>query len=490
MKRINFGTDGWRALMSTADFLNDNALINVESVEIVAQAFADYLRSSGKPVNGAAVGFDGRRNSELFAGVFASVLSGNSINVFLSDRICPTPLLSFYTKHFGLDAGVMITASHNPPEYNGIKFKAAYGGPFLTEDTLMVEKLLAKSKVVRNNSLVSKVDFFPPYIEHLRKEIDIEMIRKSKLSVLVDSMGGAGENLIEAFFSNSTLPNDPDFRIKTIFAPANELFYGRFAEPIEKNLTPLKSALMEGKYSMGLATDGDADRLGVMLENGEWLSAQETILLLSDFAVNKKNLLGAVVKTSSVTDKISQLFYERGRKVLDVQVGFKYICEEMISGDVAFGGEESGGFGFANHLPERDGIFSALIFIEMVAGSGYSSLSDYVNIKRKEFGKIFYSRIDHHYYEKDISLKLPKLLESPPTEIAGFPVKSVQKFYGSHRNVNGIKFYLEGKPRWLLIRVSETEPMFRFYAEGENDSEVFDLLETGKNLIQGKKIAL
>jgi len=498
MSKISFGTDGWRALMYPTEHSRDEVLINEETIRIVAQAFADYLHNSKRREIKIAIGFDGRKNSEFFGLVFAQVLSGNNISVFLSDKICPTPLLSYFTKLNQLDAGVMITASHNPPEYNGIKFKSSYGGPFLTEETLKVEELLHKSEIREllfppesfrdkvngnkesNNSPVQRSDFRTPYFEHLKEYIDFKKIHESKLSVLVDSMGGAGECMIEELLGGYP---DSGLEVKTIFSPADESFYGRLAEPIKKNLIPLTDLLANGNYSIGVATDGDADRLGVMLDNGDWLSAQETILLLTDYIVNGKGIKGHIVKTSSVTDKITGLFASDRRKVFDVQVGFKYICEKMIEEDVAFGGEESGGFGFKNHIPERDGVLSALIFIEMLAYSPFTKLSDYVNHKRKEFGLIYYNRIDHHYYGTDRESKLPELQKNLPGTIGNYKVKSSQSFFGSHNNINGIKFYLEGNPRWLLLRSSETEPMFRFYAEGENDPEVQELLEAGKKLI-------
>ncbi|MHC1737590.1 MAG: phosphoglucomutase [Ignavibacteriaceae bacterium] len=480
MSKISFGTDGWRALMYPGEHSQEEIFINEETIKIVAQAFADYLKKKCSGEIATAVGFDGRKNSEFFASVFAQVLSGNNIIVFLSDRICPTPLLSYFTKINQLAAGVMITASHNPPEYNGIKFKSSYGGPFLTEETLKVEESLGKSKILVSHSLITKSDFSEVYFKHVREYIDLEKIHESKLRVLVDSMGGAGESMMETILGGN---KNSGFEIETIFSPASEVFYGRLAEPIKKNLIPLSEELAKGDYSIGLATDGDADRLGVMLENGEWLSAQETILLLTDYMVNGKGVKGHIVKTSSVTDKISGFFSSDKRKVFDVQVGFKYICEKMIEEDVAFGGEESGGFGFKNHIPERDGVFSGLIFIEMLANSPFTRLSEYVTAKRKEFGLIYYNRVDYHYYGADRHGKLPELVKNLPVTIGGYKVKSSQTFFGSHNNINGIKFYLEGNPRWLLIRSSETEPMFRFYAEGENDKEVEELLRAGEKLI-------
>ena len=466
--KIIFGTDGWRGLLDSE--------INEETVTLVAQAFADYnLNLLSQPV--IAIGFDGRRNSEKFAYIFAETLSGNSIKVFLSDRIIPTPVLSFFVKHNKFNSGVMITASHNPPEYNGVKFKADYGGPFLTEETLKVEELIDKSVIKRSNDKIEKTNFLLPYVEKVEKLIDFDLIRRSRLNILIDSMGGSGSDYLERILLAHNIT------AKTIFSPPDVNFYGRIAEPIEKNLDPLKKALQRNDYSLGLATDGDADRCGVMLDNGEWLSAQETILLLTDFIVNTKMLKGHIVKTASVTDKLKTLFESKQRKIHDVQVGFKYITEVMIDKKIAFGCEESGGFGYGTHIPERDGILSSLFMIEMLAHSGFNKLSEYVDHKRKEFGNIFYDRIDLKYEKPDRNELLPELYRNFIDRIGNFRAVHVKAFYSSRNAINGLKFFLEGDNRWLLLRSSETEPIVRIYAEGQSNEEVKQFLEFGKNIL-------
>ncbi|MFN3873202.1 MAG: phosphoglucomutase [Ignavibacterium sp.] len=464
---IFFGTDGWRGLLDKE--------INEKTIEIVAQAFADYLNEPNKE-NSVAVGFDGRKNSKLFAKIFAQVLSGNNIKVLISDRVIPTPVLSFTVKNKSLSAGVMITASHNPPEYNGVKFKAGYGGPFLTEETANVEKLLNKNLIQKSNNLITQENFLIDYFNHIEKLVDFELIRRARLTVLIDSMAGAGADYLERILLAHNIP------AKTIYQLPDEKFFGRLAEPIEKNLIPLSDELKKGNYSLGLATDGDADRCGVMLDDGSWLSAQETILLLADFCVNTKKLKGNIVKTSSVTDKLKTFFENRQRKVIDVQVGFKYITEVMIKQTIAFGCEESGGFGYGMHIPERDGILSSLFIIEMLANSGFNKLSEYVNHKRNEFGNIFYDRIDLKYDKPDRNNLLPELYKKYLDKISDFSVVYVKPFYSSRDVINGLKFFLEGNNRWLLIRSSETEPIVRIYAEGQSEEEVEQFLKFGKEL--------
>jgi phosphomannomutase len=468
---IIFGTDGWRGLIDKE--------INKGTVGKVAQAFAIYLKTKpgGSNELKVAVGYDGRQYSKQFAILFARILSGNSITTFLTDKISTTPALSFYVKENKLDAGVVITASHNPSEYNGIKFKASYGGPFFTEETLEIEKLIGKELVQADDEKVYQVDIRSSYYLQLERLVNFQLIKEAGLSVLIDSMGGAGQQVIE------TILRKYEIQAKTIYKIAEHDFSGRIAEPIEKNLQPLKEELQKNSYSIGIATDGDADRIGIMMENGEWLSAQETILLLTDFLLNKKKIKGNLVKTSSVTDKLKFFFENEERKVFDVQVGFKYICEKMIQEDIAFGCEESGGYGYKGHMPERDGILSGLLFVEMLARSGYTKLSDYVKSKRIEFGNIHYSRIDFEYLSDDRLLILPTLASKEITDLENLKVTEKQEYYSSRGVINGLKFRFEGNTKWLLLRCSETEPLFRIYAEGESDAEVETFLALGKKLL-------
>lgn len=465
---IFFGTDGWRARLGT--------VMNEESVNVVAQSFADYLNKQ-EITSSVAVAFDTRMASSLFARNFAETLSGNGINVLISDRIIPTPVLSFAVKSFGCTAGVMITASHNPPEYNGVKFKSAYGGPFSTEETKQVEELLFVSPRKFSKDNVQEVNFLPDYIAHINKLIDFESIQQAALPVLIDSMGGAGTTLLE------TILKPLGCEVKTIDGVPSENFHGRLAEPIEKNLAPLMQQLAEGNYALGVATDGDADRLGVCINNGEWLSAQKTILLLVDYLKRVKKVPGGIVKTSSVSDKVRVCFASPETVVHEVQVGFKYIADVMLQEEIAFGGEESGGFGYGIHLPERDGIFSALLLIEMLSKSKFKHLSEYVDEAISRMGEIYYDRIDMHYDKPDKNQLLPNLYEKGCDTIADLPVEQILTFQSSRGVINGLKFICRGGCRWLLIRSSETEDIIRFYAEGQSYEEVNNLLNAGKDLM-------
>ena len=464
---IFFGTDGWRAL--------DGLQIHENSVATIAQAFSDYLLEN-KSNAVVAIGYDSRKNSGSFARVFAQVLSGNGIKAYLSDHIIPTPVLSYTVRQLGCDAGVMITASHNPKEYNGIKFKSSYGGPFSTEETKKVEARLYQSEILKSTDCIYTQDFTEGYVRHIGNLIDFDRIEKAGLHLLIDSMGGAGQRLTEQILKKHGIS------ATALFAEPAADFYGRSPEPIEKNLHPLAHALKNGHYAFGVATDGDADRVGVCLDSGEWLSAQHTILLLVDYLKHRKKVPGGIVKTSSVSDKIRLLFENETTPVYEVQVGFKYICDMMIQHEIAFGGEESGGFGYGMHIPERDGIFSSLLLLEMLSSSPHKKMSDYFQEQQKQLGLIYYDRIDLKYDQPNKNDLLPQLSQNRPQTIAALSVTDCQLFYSSRGIVNGIKF-LSGPCRWLLIRSSETENIVRFYAEGQSQEEVKKLLLSGRELL-------
>lgn len=464
MTKIVFGTDGWRA--------KNISEINEKSIRRVAQAFAIYILKNGKKKQ-VAIGYDGRKNSKIYALEFAAVLWGNGLNVLLSNKMVPTPVVSFAAKNSGCDAGVMITASHNPPDFNGVKFKSSDGSPFSTHQTNAVEDLLDKQEPIRAEEEILETDLFMPYMNHVLSLIDFDVIRKMNYSVALDSMGGAGAMILEDILKNQSIIAE------TIDAEPSETFHGRSPEPVEKNLKPLSDLLKQGGFSVGFATDGDADRLGVMDDKGRWMNVQETILYLAEYYTKERKVPGGVVKTASVTDKIRKLSEKGEITVFDVQVGFKYVAEAMIQNNAAFGAEESGGFGFKEHLPERDGIFSALIFLEMMAKSGFKNLSSFISQKRKEWGKISYSRIDATNNNPERFRILPDLSKSAPHTIAGFAIEEINWFFNKHDMINGLKYRLTGQPRWLLLRISETEPIVRVYTEAENNKEVEILLQEG-----------
>ncbi len=467
-KKIAFGTDGWRGLLGDE--------VNTAKIGRVAQAFADFIIHNNKNKK-VVIGYDGRLHSTKYAREFAEVLSANDIAVLLSDRVVPTPVVSYTCRAKACGAGVMITASHNPPTYNGVKFKTALGSPFHTEDTARVESLIDKNKPEKSSKNIITTNLLQNYCKHLEQLIDFESIREAGLYVAIDSMAGAGRTLLEDILLSKGIT------AKTIFSESTPNFSGRTPEPIAANLKPLTELLENGSFSLGLATDGDADRIGVMTDKGKWMNIQECILYLADYYINKRNIPGAVVKTASVTEKLKNICNSTKTPLFDAPVGFKYVAESMIENNAAFGAEESGGFGFKEHVPDRDGILTGLLLLEMLAQSGHNKLEAIIDEKRKVHGHVFYDRIDIKNNNDDRHQILPALSAKPPTEIVGFGVIKVSSYTNSRGLVNGLKFYLEGSTRWLLIRVSETEPIVRIYAEGESPDEVKDILNTGKQLI-------
>ncbi|MFA5832676.1 MAG: phosphoglucomutase [Bacteroidota bacterium] len=471
---IKFGNDGWRALVGEH--------FNEENLFRVAEAFVRYLQSenlSSKPV---AVGFDGRVLSRQYAELFASILSAHNIKAILSENIVPTPILSFSVKHHHCGAGIVLTASHNPPSYNGVKFKAEYGGPFTVEETRKVAAFLRdESEKLHTTENISRKNFYPDYFEHLTSVIDFTLLReyalnpKNNPSVMIDSMGGAGQTILEDILVGL------GWRAQTIFGSPEPNFYDRCPEPIEKNLEPLFYNVSVTDAIIGIATDGDADRCAISFPDGKWVSVQQTILLLLWHVYHYKNLRGAVIKSVPVTDKVRMLAERWNLPFFDVNVSFQNITDIMMKTDFLIGVEESAGFGIKGHLPERDGILSGLLFCELLAMSGKSLYELWEEVKGI-VGELHYKRIDIAAGSSNREEMLHHCEHFHPSKnLEEFFIEKVRKLYDKEI-LNGIKF-LFGDSRWLLIRASQTEPIVRIYAEGRTEDELLRLLEEGKKLI-------
>ncbi len=466
---IQFGTDGWRALM--------DGEFSMQNVAKVAQAYADYLneavRLPKKKQPRVVIGYDYRKNSENFARRFTEVLIGNDIEVLHADRACPTPAVSFTIAKEGFDGGVAITASHNPPGYNGVKLKTSFGGSAETNITDAVEKLIDKNEVRSTEFSVQAPivrNLNERYLEFLKSYLNLDVIKKAPYRILVDSMHGVGARNIEQILAGGKIC------IQTIRGDRDVTYGGISPEPIPKNLAPSIDLMKKGEYDLCITTDGDADRVGAIRPGGEFVSPGILLSLIMIHMVEDLKKTGSVVTTISNTFLIYKVAHKLGLKVHETPIGFKYICDIMRRENVLIGGEESGGIGFQNYLYERDGLLSGLLVMEMMA-MRKQTFDEILKSVEKEFGKLYYVRNDLSYPNE---LK-PKLFEHlknhPPTSYDGHPVKDV-------KSQDGIKFILDDDS-WLLFRLSGTEPILRIYSEATSQALAESLVRQGKTLAFG-----
>jgi phosphomannomutase len=459
MVSIKFGTDGWRAVIAD-DF-------TMENLERVATATALYFKKHKKIRKGIVIGYDARFMSREFAETSARVLANNGIAVKLADSIVSTPMVSLLTKLDGAAGGIVITASHNPAKYNGFKIKGDFGGPAHPEMIAQVEKILAK--VLRMKKLpgskltleqlqakgkVAVISMKQRYLDDIATKLDIRLIKSSGLRIMYDVMYGAGLRVLD-----ETLPG-----VVQIHETFNPSFAGTNPEPLAKNLGELMRRVKAEKFDIGIATDGDADRIGAVDENGNFVDSHRIFSLLLKYLVEQKGLRGDVVKSFSVTQMVDQQCEKYGLPMIETPIGFKYICRMMLERDVLIGGEESGGLGVKGHIPERDGIFLGLMLCEMMVVRK-RKLSELVQELMDEFGQHEFKRVDVHMTEKQKVATIRKYRKGV-NEIAGLRVTG-------RKDTDGFKFFVEGG--WLLVRASGTEPVVRFYAEG-NSREMVDRL--------------
>lgn len=466
--KIKFGTDGWRAVIAE-DF-------TFENLSRVAQATADFWKAH--PVPGTerrvVVGFDRRFLSDRFARRTAEVMAGNGFAVTLSDSPVPTPAVSFAVKALKAVGGVMLTASHNPAEFNGFKVKASYGGSAEPATCQGIEELLDASPVkwsafdhaLKGKQVVVK-DLRSPHYAACKKLVDFDRIAKSKLKFAHDAMYGVGAGCFEELLAGTSCT------VTTLNREHNPLFGGVNPEPIAKNYARSAAWLKEHPHDICLVTDGDADRVGGMMGDGRVLTTHQIIcLLLRHFVVNRKQT-GRVVKALTTTTLVDRMCERYGLELVETGVGFKYVAAEMIRGGVLLGFEESGGIGFPGHIPERDGILAGLMLLELLA-TEKKPLSTLLADLEKEFGPYAYARIDTQFpLEKRTSLmeycklNMPaKLLKSP---VAGL------------KTSDGVKIVAEDGS-WLMLRGSGTEPILRIYAEATTAADADKLLQLGVKL--------
>lgn len=459
---IKFGTDGWRAIM------NDTFIIS--NVKIVAQAIADYLKEAGLADKGIVIGHDTRFFAERFASECASVMVGNGIPVYMSRRALPTPLTAYSIKLYNTGGAIMLTASHNPPEYNGIKFIPEYAGPASPEITGKIEKYIAsnvagggvKTASLEGNNLIHEIEPFPEYTKHLSTLIDFDKLRQTKLKIALDPMWGAAQGLMD------TLLAEVGCMVETIHNYRDPLFGGYYPDPSEKHLTELKSEVLRMKADLGLALDGDADRFGAVDFNGTYILANQILSLVAVHLLKNRGLKGVVVRTVATTHLLDEIAKSYGTEAVEVPVGFKYIAQVMMKQSVVVGGEESGGLSIQGHIPEKDGLLADLLLAEMVAYE-QKPLTEILDAIYDKYGPFYTKRLDIHLTPDLKDHLLHELKDHPPQEIAGEKVVET-------RTVDGIKFILTSGD-WMLARPSGTEPLVRVYIESR-DKTRFENLET------------
>lgn len=459
--QIKFGTDGWRGVIAR-DFTFDN-------LSLVAQATMDYLNREGLGDKGLIIGYDRRFLSRDFARRVAEIAAGNGIHVRLTDDYAPTPAVSWAVRESGAGAGVMITASHNPPEYNGFKLKEAFGGSARPSTTKVLEEIVAFN-VANGRRVVDRpfeeaqrkgmIELFDPcdgYFRQIGRYVDLELIARAGIPAVVDPMYGAGSGFIPRLLSG----------VAEIHNDANPSFGGQAPEPIGEHLRELSALLKSGKFRVGLALDGDADRIGAVDENGEFFSSHCIFTVILRHLIEHKGLRGGVVKTVSTTRMVDLLAQKYDLQLFETPIGFKHICELMLVEDILIGGEESGGLGVKGHIPERDGILLGLLLLEAVAVSG-KGLRQLLDETMDEIGHFYYRRIDRRIEDVAKEQLIERLKSHPAAEIDGQRV-SATNFS------DGFKFIFENGD-WLLIRPSGTEPVLRLYSEAGSPEQVERLL--------------
>jgi phosphomannomutase len=461
-KPIKFGTDGWRGILAD-DFTDDN-------VRLAAGAIAHYVREHEDPARGLCIAYDTRFMSQRFAQIVAEVAAGAGIPVRLADRITPTPALSYAVKHLGAAGGVMITSSHNPAEWNGVKFKASYGGSGSPAIMAKIEGYLGHAMpVAKVNAKLTEVDFLSPYVEAISVFTDLDRIAAARQKYAVDCMYGAGRGVLSDIFARKGIEH------VEIRAELNPLFPGIQPEPIPPHIHALEVAVLEHHCQAGFATDGDADRIGAVDEEGHFVDANKIYCLLLEWLLKRKQWPGDVARAFNTTKMLDRIAARYGRRLYEHGIGFKHVCELMLENDILIGGEESGSIGIGRHLPERDGLLNALLLANIMADEG-QTLGALVEKLQQEYGEHHYGRLDLHIPET-VKQSAIRRAAAGLKEFAGMRVLRLE-------TLDGLKFYLDNPKAsaetWILLRASGTEPLLRIYAESGSRATVNALLEAGR----------
>jgi phosphomannomutase len=463
-EHVKFGTDGWRAIIADT--------FTFENVRRAAQATAEYFKTVEHTEPTVLVGFDVRFQSKAFARAAGEVMAANGFRVLMLDRPFPTPYISFEVRRRRAVGGIMITASHNPPAFNGFKVKAHFGGSATPAITAKIEAALAGGHEAAAHGQPLRVETISPesyYFDHLKSLVDWDRITKSNLKIVVDSMHGCGGTILQDMLLGTSCS------VTTIRGNPDPLFGGIHPEPMMPQLEPLGEAVRKSHSHVGLATDGDADRLGIVDETGRYVNTLQTLSLLLLHIYRNKGWRGAVARTYSQSLLIPRIAQKLGIELYECPIGFKNIGELMLENEILIGGEESGGIGLSRHLPERDGIFVNLMFLDLLATSG-KSCTELIRDMWNEFGEFHYDRRDLHVPIETGNAVVAKWKNDPLPALAGRRVQEVGKLDGS-------KVFLE-KDSWILFRQSGTEPLLRVYCEAPTPEAVAEIMSAGLEFVE------
>jgi phosphomannomutase len=448
MTALKFGTDGWRDVIAEG-FTYANA-------RIVAKAIARYVVRCEDARKGILIGYDHRFASDSVAAAVAEVIASTGTPVWLADKPCPTPAISLLVRQRGAAGGMLVTASHNPAQWNGIKYKASYGSSALPSIVAQIEIELAEAQkngatpLPPRKDLIQPLEPRAPYLDTIEKLIDWQRLRDAKLRFVFDPMHGSAAGLLPALFARNGIVCDE------IRGTRDPRFGGVHPEPIPPHIAPLQEAVLAGKYDAGLCADGDGDRIGAVDRDGSFVNPHQIFALLVWHLAGTRNLPGDIAKTFSVTKLIDKLASKFGRKLHEVPIGFKYICELMLEQNILIGGEESGGIGTSLYLPERDASVSALFLAELMAWHG-KSLGELLSALYAQFGEYHYDRADLDVTPAQKQKAVAHFSSEKTNKLLDWPITR-------RENMDGIKIYL-GEIGWLLVRASGTENLLRIYCE-------------------------
>lgn len=467
---IKFGTDGWRGIIAD-DY-------TFENVRLVAQAVAAHVIKNEHPAKGIVMGFDTRFGSQRFAEAAAEVIASYGINVTISDDYIPTPAVSFAVKQLGATGGVMITSSHNPWNWNGVKYKAYYGGSAKPSIIKGIEtELHAGTNPPKKQAKVTKADLKSDYIAALKKFVDLDKIAKSGFKLGIDCMYGSGRGVLAGIFKEEGI------KFVEIRADVNPLFPGINPEPILPHVAALQEMVVREGCHAGFVTDGDADRIGAVDERGNFVDSHKVYSVILRWLLERKKWPGCVVRAFNTTKMLDRIAKQHGRELVETAIGFKYTCDVMLEREVLIGGEESGGIGITKHLPERDGILNALLLANVMADEG-KTLGELVAALQRDYGQHHYARVDMH---------IPNDMKESAIRRAGDGLTHLGKYKILRtENLDGMKFFLEtdtdknDAEAWLLMRASGTEPLLRVYSEAASPQIVKDLLSAAESFVNQK----